>query len=507
MLLKTARVPFGCLSAALLLACGSSGSNGPTGGGGSSGQAGSSGAGNGGNPGSAGNAGNAGNAGTTGAPTSAGIQMRLATPAVAGGGQQLLAFSGGGAVRPGLESLEYYITSVQICETMEAQGSGFSNPAGCLQLYSGDVSGLTYGLEDDWTPLADQARATTTGFVDLLNPSSRAGLNATTELRQDHVRSYNYGIINWSLPIKVKASIPLADGTTLYTHDGTTQYETVGVDNWRHYFTSPSTPLTTAPAEKAVVLLPNGGNWFKFQNPLTVTQADIDERRQWVLDLVFNPEGIVKGFAGSGISQSNLEERDGSGAITRAITVPMLDLAPIPHRQSEQVVRESYLASMVVGSQAFDLRLELYSVEGDPSQTVYGVDAKTLVTAASSNVPTEVSKISYVVAASDGSLTFQSFTQSPIITSFERVAEELGTTQAIVKCATHADRAGAEGGAAIVVDSCPSADLDVTFRLVSRSRLDGELPAPPAPVDAGADAAAPVYDAGTEPDAAADAGL
>jgi hypothetical protein len=376
-----------------------------------------------------------------------------------------------------------------------------------LQLYSGDVAGLTYGLEDDWTPLADAARAMTTGFVDLLNPSSRAALNATTELRQEHVRAYNYGIINWSLPIKVKASIPLADGTVLYTHDGTTQYETVGVDNWRHYFTSPSTSLTTAPAEKAVVLLPNGGNWFKFQNPLTISQADIDERRQWVLDLVFNPEGIVKGFAGGGISQSNLEERDGSGAITRAISVPMLDLAPIPHRQSEQVVRESYLASMVVGSQAFDLRLELYSVEGDPSNTVYGVDAKTLVTAASTNVPTEVSKISYVVAGSDGSLTFQSFNQSPIITSFERVAEELGTTHAIVKCGTHGNRASAEGGAAIVVDNCPSADLDVTFRLVSRSLLDGELPALPSPVDAGADAAPSVSDAGAQPDAAVDAGL
>lgn len=504
MLIQSARVPLGCLSAALLLACGSSGSgDGPRGGGGLGGSAGASGSSSGGQ-----STANGGSAGTSGAPAAAGIQMRLATPTVTGGGQQLLAFSGGGAVRPGLESLEYFITSVQICETMEAQGSGFSNPAGCLQLYSGSATGLTYELDDDWTPLADQARATTAGFVDLLNESSRAALNATTELQEGHVRSYNYGIINWSLPIKVKASIPLADGTVLYTHDGTTQYETVGVDDWRHYYTSPSTPLTTAPAEKAVVLLPNGGNWFKFQNPLTITSADIEERRQWVLDLVFNPEGIVKGFAGGGISQSNLEERDGSGAVTRAITVPMLDLVPIPHRQSEHVVRESYLASMVLGSQAFDLRLELYSVEGDPSRTVYGVDVKTLVTAASTSVPTEASKISYVVAESDGSLTFQSFNQSPIIQGFERVTEDFGTTQATVKCATHADRAGAEGGAALVVDSCPSANVDVTFRLVSRSRLDGELPAAPAPADAGADAApASGSDAGAEPDAGVDAGL
>lgn len=73
------------------------------------------------------------------------------------------------------------------------------------------------------------------------------------------------------------------------------------------------------------------------------------------------------------------------------------------------------------------------------------------------------------------------------------------TTSARVRCATHADRAGAEGGAAIVVDSCPSEQLDVTFRLMGRTLLDGSLPAPPATdADAGADA-----DAG---DDAADAG-
>jgi hypothetical protein len=189
------------------------------------------------------------------------------------------------------------------------------------------------------------------------------------------------------------------------------------------------------------------------------------------------------------------------------ITVPMLDLAPIPHRQNEQVMRESYLASLVLGSQAFDLRLELYSVDGDPDLTVYGADCKTLVTAASTSVPPETSKVSYVVAESDGSLSFQSYDQSPIITSFERVTEEFGTTHAILKCAQHDNPAGAQGGA-LVVDSCPSADLDVTFRLVGRRLLDGELPSPPAAGDAGADAAAPTDgDAGAQPDAASDAGF
>jgi hypothetical protein len=503
------RLTYPSISIALLLACGSS-EPGPRSPGGIGGGGGTSpdfiAAGSGGQTGIAGS--DSGGAGGAGTPNKAGIQMRVAsTAAVGAGGQRLLAFSGGGAVRPGLESLEYFIRSVQICETMTASGSGFSNPGGCLELYRGDESQLTYGLDGDWRPLANAARGMTTGFVDLLDANARETLNATTELTSAHVRSYNYGIITWSLPIKVKATIPLADGTFLYTHDGTTDYETLGVDNYRHYFTAPASSLATPPAEKAVVLLPNGGNWFKFQNPLVVTSADIEERRQWVLDLVFNPEGIVKGYAGDGISQGNLQERDGSGNVARVINVPMLDLAPIPHRQDEHVVRESYLGSVVVGPHAFDLRLELYSVESDPSRTVYGVDCKTLVTDASTTVPPDMSKVSYVVTEPDDSLTFQSFNHSPIISGFEPVAEEFGTTVASIKCAQHDNRAGAEGGAAIVVDTCPSADLDVTFRLVGRRRLDGELPSLPGPGDAGTDAAAPNDgDAGTAADAAADSG-
>ncbi len=493
-----------------LLACGSSGkgsqsagaAGGAAGTSNTAGSGGNSGTGSGGAAGAG--SGGTGSGGTSGAPTTAGIQMRVASTAAAStGGQNLLAFSGGGAVRPGLESLEYFIQSVQICESMEATGSGFTNTVNCIDLYHWEGSQLSYGLDDDWRPLGAAARAQTTGFVDLLDPNARQALNGRTELTSEHVRSYNYGIITWSLPIKVKATIPLGDGSFLYTHDGSTEYETIGADNYRHYYTDPATSLATAPADKAVVLLPNGGNWFKFQNPLTVTTADIEERRQWVLDLVFNPEGIVKGFAGDGISQGNLQERDDLGNVARIVTVPMLDLAPIPHRQNEQVVRESYLASLAVGSLAFDMRLELYSVDGDPNATVYGVDCKSLVTTASGTVPPEMSKVSYVVSDPDGSLTFQAYDQSAIISSFERVTEQFGTTQATIRCVEHGNPAGAAGGA-IVVDVCPSADLDVTFRLVGRTLLDGELPNLPPVADAGADAAPP-GDAGQTPDAAADA--
>jgi hypothetical protein len=459
--------------------------------------------------GSAGSAGNGSQAtgGTNGSGyDSAGIQMRFAAPVAPSGGlNRLLAFAGGGAVRPGLESLSYYIYSVQICESLEASGSGFNNPRGCLELYSAaDRSALNYDLDGNWTALADAARARTEGFVDLLDPTSRATLGGTTPLQSEHVRSYHYGIITWSLPIKVKATVALGDGSVLYTHDGPTRVQTIGADNFRDYFTEPSTALNVAPAEPAVVILGNGGNWFKFQNPLVISQADLDQKRQWVLDLVFNPEGIVKGFSGDGAGRGNVRELNGSGPAVRGITVPMLDLAPVPHRASEQVVRESYLGAMTVGGNHFDARIELYSVEGDPNRTVYGVDVKSLVTARTSNVPPDMSKISSLTTETDGSLSFLSFRGTPVISGFHRVAEELGTTTASIKCATHADRVGAEGGAAIVVDSCPSANIDVTFTLVGRRNLEGDIPLTLEPADAGVTDAGSPGDGGNDaPDAGA----
>jgi hypothetical protein len=451
--------------------------------------------------GSSGTGGSTGNGGSSSTPTTPGLELRIAAPsAPEGSGNELLAFGGGGALRPGLESLKYAIFSVQICESLTPTGSGFGSPTGCLELYSHAAGQLGYGLNDDWVPLANTARASDEGFVDLLDPSARETLAARTELGSEQVRKYNYGIITWSLPVKVKASFVLNDGSQLYTHDGETVMELVGADNFKSYYTKPSTSLGVGPAEEAVVLLGNGGNWFKFQSPLEITEDDISENRQWVLDLVFNPEGIVKGFAGDAISLANLSERNDQGYTVRGVTVPLLDLAPVPHRASEQVLRESYRAPMNVSGQAYDVRIELYSVDGDPDSTIYGVDAKTLVTAESRAVPPEFSKVSFVSHEDDDSFTFKSFNSSAILTGFHRVTEEGGTTTARVVCAEHSDRAGAEGGAAIVVEHCPSENIDVTFTLVGRSTLAGHIPEPTLTPDAGAGDAGP-GDAGVPADA------
>jgi hypothetical protein len=423
---------------------------------------------------------------TAGSASSARLSTRISTPAPVESHQK---FKGGSARGAALESLKYHVRSIRICESLETQGSGFNNAQGCIDLYQGDENAFPYKLDDDFSSLADAARRTDSGFVDLLSASSRATLAGSTVLTHQDVRSYHYGMITWSLPIKVKATVALGDGSSLYTHDGRTQAEVIGADNYRAYYTLPATSLAQAPAEEAVVLLPNGGNWFKFQSPLTITAADIDERREFVLDLVFNPDGIVKGFSGE--AMGSLSERDATGRTVNAMTVPMLDLAPVPHRASERAIRESYQGTVQLDGSAFDLRMELYSIEGDASGTIYGVDVKSLVTSASTRVPPELSKVSFIETAADGTLSFLSFKRTPILTGFSRVRGDSGSSRIGVACGTHQDRAAAEGGAAIVVDRCPAPVLDVQLALTARTPVEGAVSTavgggPDAGVDGGA---------------------
>jgi hypothetical protein len=403
----------------------------------------------------------------------ASLQTRLSSNALPASPGPQDKFIGGSAKSGGLESLKYLISSISICETLDTNGgSGFSNPTGCIDLYHHDVGALNYDLGADWTPLGDIARATTDGYVDLLSASSRNQLTGTTVLTQEHVRSYNFGIINWALPVKVKATLSMNDGSKLYTHDGVSSSEITGVDNLKQYYTKASTPLSQAPSEEAVVLLPNGGNWFKFQSPFVISAVDIDQRREFVLDLVFDPDGIVKGFSQSQ-GQGQLSERASDGSHTHDITVPMLDLAPVPHRASEQVMRETYQGPMLVDGASFDMRLELYYVDGDPTGTVFGVDVKSLVNASSNMVPVELSKVSYLDRAPDGSLTFGSYSHTPIMTGLQRVTGSSGGTHIGVVCATQGAAPPENGTFALISGHCPAPVIDVALQLTAREPVTG----------------------------------
>ena len=426
----------------------------------------------------------------------ASLQTRLSSSSAPATGAQEK-FIGGAARSGGLESLSYFITSISICETLDTNGgSGFSRPTGCIDLYHHDIGALTYDTRGDWTPLGDIARRTTEGYVDLLSASSRNQLTGTTVLDHSHVRSYNFGLINWALPVKVKAKLSMNDGSLLYTHDGATVSEVTGVDSITTYYTKPSTALDQAPAEEAVVLLPNGGNWFKFQSPFVISAEDIDQRREFVLDLVFDPDGIVKGFTASQGGQGQISERAADGTHRHDITVPMLDLAPVPHRASEAVMRETYQGPMLVDGNAFDVRVELYYVDGDAAGTVYGVDVKSLVNASTTGVPLELSKVSYLDRADDGSLTFSSYSHTPIMTGMRRVSGDSGATHLGIACASHEAGMPANGSFALIAGHCPSPVIDVQLQLTGREPVTGSIAtavgggpdAGQGPGDAGSDA-------------------
>lgn len=409
--------------------------------------------------------------GGEGTPRGARIALQLTTPSTVARSVFRAELVAGAAWGAGLRSLSYLIRDIALCESLDVAGSGYQNPQGCISLYDGPKGGLAYDPQGDLTALGDEARALSDGYVDLLDPEARARLARSTALTAQHVHDYNYGIITWALPIKVRAEVTLADGRTLYTHDGVSRSELVGADHYRNYYTAPSTPLDQGPAEQAVVLLPNGGNWFKLQTPLRITAEDLAQERAIALDLVFDPDGLVKGYAGDRSSGALREDSD-AGTPLRAISLPMLDLAPVPHYADQRVVRSVYRGPLTLGSEAFDVRIELYGLEADPTRAVYGVDTKTLVNADTRSVPPDFSKVSYVVREADGSLSLFSWKRS-LIAHFAEAAAPGDTSQASVVCGTHQDRAAAEGGAALVVESCPSENLTFPLTLVSRSTLGG----------------------------------
>ncbi|MBI1908863.1 MAG: hypothetical protein HYS22_01680 [Deltaproteobacteria bacterium] len=368
----------------------------------------------------------------------------------------------GQATATGLQSMKYYITSITICEKIDTSGSAYNNPTGCLELYKGNQSDsrYTYTLDQDFAPFGDVARGSDDGFVDLIDDTSRATLKTDKTLTTADVRSYNYGYINWYLPVKLKAEVTMADGTTYRTADGTT----ATVD-------SNQGPMTTATddfsmissAKEAVVVLGNGGSWFRFQNPFVITQADIDNNVQFALDLTFNPEGLIKAYSPGlgGCGSCILKDTVGN-----QLLVPMISLTPVPHKTSESVTKETYMATVSSGADNFDIRLEFYSVQGDLTKTIYGVDTATLINSKTTTAVSPFSKVSFVKTGSDGNLELQDYrgTTGPLLTKFQRQTEVGTSFTATLHCTD-----SSQGG--FTFDGCSNTTQEVTFTLQSVEAL------------------------------------
>lgn len=357
--------------------------------------------------------------------------------------QEVRALTAGQSAATGLSSLQYYIRSIEICENLTVNGTAFSNPQNCLTLFDkGPNGGYEYTPGNDYSQLATSARSDTTNFIDLMS-SSRSNLNTAVYLQRSHVRSYNWGVINWYPPVKFKASVPVNDvvgstTTTYKTHDGTTTFV-----NSNFFRTTTTANFTSGVAEDAVVLLTNGGSWFKFQSPLPITNADIDSGTQFVLDLAFNPEGLVKAYA-TGVSSRSNVLRDASA---NEMNIPYLEMAPIPHKSNQTATREAYVFDSTTASPAvsdnFNLRFDLYYITGESTKTIYAVEAKTLYRMvgiqSGSFTITDVMdfpKISYVTENPDGTLNFKIYDESVVIQDFSRKTSNGASGNATIKCSS-----------------------------------------------------------------------
>lgn len=393
--------------------------------------------------------------GTTASSTLS-INLKLANESQAvSGSSSLRSFAVGQTSASTLSSLKYYITSITICESMDTVGTAFTNASGCIELYKGNQNDptYTYTLGEDYSRFADPARASDTGFIDLMDDTARGSLSSVTTLGADDVRSYNYGFITWYLPVKVKADVSLSNGDVYRTKDGTTS----------------SSLITTAPgtfadgtAEEAVLVLGNGGSWFKFQNPFVISQSDVDSTTptQYSLDLTFNPEGFLKAFSSDvgGCGGCNLKDSLGN-----QIAVPLLDLNPVPHKTAEKVLRESYVAIVQSGTDNFNIRLELYSIENDPNKTIYGVDTATLMNGSTTTAVSPFPKVSFVASGNDGNLEFEDYqgAAGPLVTGFKRQTQVGSTFTSTLHC-------GAPAAGGFMVDACSDGQTkEITFTLQS----------------------------------------
>lgn len=301
-----------------------------------------------------------------------------------------------------LQSLKYYITSIQLCEDAELQGSGFSSTAGCINLYQN----MTEDSPDYETYLVTQALADNTEgrYIDLMSADGQAALRTPVTLqlpiadadvmtieasdgddagvperpeRQSGV--YRYGLINFYRPIKVKAEFPIVDDPGNYFR---TKAVTAAIDNTQSGG-MPSERVEIGDTldgetEETTYMLSNGGVVFVFQKPFVITQADVDAEAEILIDLVFNPESFGQAYKTSDCqNDSRVVVCDPENHV--AIEMPFVRMSPVPRKQGEKTYKETYLVDYDASSQ---LRIELYYNDADEEASIQGVDTAIVYTAA-----------------------------------------------------------------------------------------------------------------------------
>ncbi len=280
-----------------------------------------------------------------------------------------------------LTSLQYFIREIRLCKDITTSGTGYSGVSDCISLYrTADDAASSETFYNEYT-VSDALNDEDEGhFIDLVSEAGREQLASTpTSLTSAMIGDYHYGVIDYMRPIRMKAEFKNSDGEVVaYTKTPTTsqiqeeetseggmEFETVRLDN-----------STTAPAELMTYMLNNGGKWFPFLQPFSITEEDINAKESIQLDFVFNPNGFSTATHAASCEPSSSNPFpvfDETNCVS--FDLPYAQFSPVPRRSGESTLKEVYLVDYITeGAQQSQLRVEIYYNDGDETKSVQGVD-------------------------------------------------------------------------------------------------------------------------------------
>jgi hypothetical protein len=352
-------------------------------------------------------------------------------PALSGGNAGLGKVGSSGST--GLESFQVAVGNIRLAKDITTDQTALSGMSKSLTLFSqdlGDISTL------DTPTVRDPAWSS--HYIDFCDPNSVSRLASSKPFTARDTGDYYWAVLDWSPFFKIRATIPLPGGDTVFTHDGSiAKYFFPGSDV-TYYVTESPHDLLQGPSEDALVRKNSTITWFRFLKPLRLTEADLDSGTtiadtvgtdsdnkpivkqvpsgKWNVLLVFNPKDLLWGqLDGNRSFNPSIRSPDSSSSVN----VPFLRATAVPYREGEDVMCETYeftVHSVSVGVEGtFGMRLELYLI-GD---NVVASTAQSYPT--DGNLPpSEPPIIYYAVGKEDGSLSLQDYKSRPIFDGFVR---------------------------------------------------------------------------------------
>jgi hypothetical protein len=286
----------------------------------------------------------------------------------------------GHSLADGIKALKYRISNMELCGVSDGSRGDACNDRP-FTIYSEDRSASEY---DTFVPGSD-AVSNFSGWTDFMKKGSLEDLVGKVTYTDTAIGSYEAVVVGFYRTFKVDAEVQLNNGEKLYTKNVSDFYNN-GKSGLDVTYAGKSSNITAGPSEEGLFFLPNGGKTFYLQRPFEITQADIDNLVPYKMALAFDHNNFVKGSAtspGSMTTPPDWVEGQIDDSLGRSIKPGFLEFAPILARETETIMRETYVLSTndMTGidnntKQGFSARLTLYYVKEDADKSVRAVTSR-----------------------------------------------------------------------------------------------------------------------------------